>query len=240
MIGFQLTCQAELSVCEHVGAPDPLLTQGGLVTFLACTLHQLFDRLCDLAHNRSHIVHMSMSVPTTASRSFCLFVVCLRCPSVLKMDELQGLLAPLSGITLTTRVIRSQHYTLFNSYKLVRPPRSPVQMSASTRESRAPPSSSVSCPQVTLSATHPQVQMGPTRTPTSDLLSATLAEAATQLSFAAFLERCIFVSASPPPQLSVSTPPLDAATQTLPPHRCLSGCFYATLIQGVLGFTFYA
>ena len=33
------------------------------------------------------------------------------------------LLAPLSGITLTTRAIRSQHYTLFNSYLLVRPPR---------------------------------------------------------------------------------------------------------------------
>ena len=67
-------------------------------------------------------------------------------------------------------------------------------MSASTRESHgAAPSSSVSCPHVTLSG---QVQMGPTRTLTSDLLSATLAEAATQLSFAAFLERCIFVSAS--------------------------------------------
>ena len=94
---------------------------------------------------------------------------------------------------------------------------SPVQMSASTRESHgAVPSSSVSCPQVTLSATHPQVQIGPTRTITSDLPSATLAEAASQLSFAAFLERCIFVTASPPPQLPVPTPPLDAATQTFP------------------------
>ena len=44
-------------------------------------------------------------------------------------------------------------------------------------------------PQVTHSAISPQVQTGPTRTVTSDLLSATLAEAATQLSFAAFLER---------------------------------------------------
>ena len=35
----------------------------------------------------------------------------------------ERILAPLSGITLTTRVIRSQHYTLFNSYKLVRPHR---------------------------------------------------------------------------------------------------------------------
>ena len=39
---------------------------------------------------------------------------------------------------------------------------SPVQMSASTRESHgAAPSSCVCCPQVTLSATHPQVQMDP-------------------------------------------------------------------------------
>ena len=54
----------------------------------------------------------------------------------------------------------------------------------STRESHgAATSSSVSCPQVTLSATHPQVQTDPTRTITNDLLSATLAEAATQLSF---------------------------------------------------------
>ena len=92
-----------------------------------------------------------------------------------------------------------------------------VQMSASTRESHgAATSSSVSCPQVTLSAISPQVQTSPTRTITSDLLSATLAEAATQLSFAAFLERCISVRASPPPQLPVPTPPLDAATQTIP------------------------
>ena len=46
------------------------------------------------------------------------------------------------------------------------------------------------------------------------LLSATLAEAATQLSSVSFLERCIFVNASPPPQLPVPTPSLDAATQT--------------------------
>ena len=53
--------------------------------------------------------------------------------------------------------------------------------------------------QATHSASRPQVQTGPTRTVTSDLMSATLADAATQLSFAAFFERCIFVSAFPPP-----------------------------------------
>ena len=118
---------------------------------------------------------------------------------------------------------------------------SPVQMSASTRESHgAASSSSVSCPQVTHSAAHPQVQLEPTRTVTSDLLSVTLAEAATQLSFAVFLERCIFVHASPPRQLPAPTPSLDAATQTFPHTRCFLGRFYPTHIQGVLGSTFYA
>ena len=79
-------------------------------------------------------------------------------------------------------------------------------MSASTRESHhAAPSSSVSCPQVTLSATHPQVRTGPTCTITNGFLSATLAEVATQLCFAAFLERCIFVNASRRP--SYQSPP---------------------------------
>ena len=60
------------------------------------------------------------------------------------------------------------------------------------------------------------LSLGPTRTFTSDLMSATLGEAATQLSFAAFLERCISVTASPPPPLPIPTPLLDAATQTIP------------------------
>ena len=113
-------------------------------------------------------------------------------------------MAPLSGITLTTRAIRSQHHILSDSYKLVRAPASCADIGLHTSV----------CPQVTLSAAHPQVQLDTTRTITSDLLSGTRAEAATQLSFAAFLKRCIFVHASPPPQLPVPTPSLDAATQT--------------------------
>ena len=113
------------------------------------------------------------------------------------------LLAPLSGITRTTRAIRSQHYTLSNSYKLMRAP----WCSAFKF---------IVLPTGLLSATHPQVQTGPIRTITSDLLSATLTEADTQLSFAAFLERCISVNASPPLPLPVPIPPLDAATQTFP------------------------
>ena len=102
--------------------PDPSLTQGGPVTLPACALHQLFVRSCDLAHH----VHMSMSVHTTAPRSNCIFGVCLCCFPVLTWTDLSAcgcLLAPLSGITLTTRPVRSQHYILYNSYKLVRAPR---------------------------------------------------------------------------------------------------------------------
>ena len=34
------------------------LTQGGLVTFLACALHQLFVRSCDLAHHGPYCSHV--------------------------------------------------------------------------------------------------------------------------------------------------------------------------------------
>ena len=153
----------------------------------------------------AHIVHMSMFVHTTAPRSICLFGVCPRCPSVLTWTNLRA-----CGCLFYTGNSLSALHSLQHLQAGATSP-SPVQMSASTRESHgAAPSSSVSCPQVTLSTTHPQVQTFPTRTVTSDLMSAT------QLSFAAFLERCIFVSASPPLQLPVPTPPLDAATQTFP------------------------
>ena len=72
------------------------------------------------------------------------------------------LLAPLSGITLTTRAICSQHYTLSNSHKLVRAPRPLCRCRPPHVKSHdAAPPSSASCPQATLSATHPQVRMGP-------------------------------------------------------------------------------
>ena len=98
-----------------------------------------------------------------------------------------------------------------------------VQISASTRESHsAATPSSVSCPQVIHSAIIPQVQTGLTHTATSDLMSATLAEAATQLFFAEFLERCILLRASP---LPTPTQLLDAATQTIP-HIAVSQDVY--------------
>ena len=38
--------------------PDPWRTQGGLVTFLACALHQPFVRSCDLAHHGLYCSHV--------------------------------------------------------------------------------------------------------------------------------------------------------------------------------------
>ena len=94
---------------------------------------------------------------------------------------------------------------------------SPVQTLASAQESNGTASSSfVSNPQFTHSAISSQVKVGPTRIVTGDVMSATLAEAATQLSFAEFLERCNLLRASPPHPQPDPTLLLDAATQTFP------------------------
>ena len=154
------------------------------------------------------------------------------------MEEQQNVRLPLGTTEWTHSYYTGNSLSALHSLQQLQAgasPPSPAQMSASTRVSHgAAPSSSVSCPQVTLSATHPQVQMDPTRTITGDLLSATLAEAATQLSFAAFLERCIFVSASPPPQLPVPTPSLHAATQTFPHTAASRDVSTQPSFQGVL------
>ena len=198
--------------------PDPWLTQGGLVTFLACALHQLFVKSRELAHHGLYCSHVCACTHHSSLQHLSLVFAFVIFSSL--MEEQQNVRLP----TRTTEWNRS-HYTgnslsaLHSLQQFQAGASSPpsVQMSTSIRVSHgAAPSSSVFCPQVTLSAAHPQVQLDPTRTITSDLLSATLAEAVTQLSFAAFLERCIFVHASPPPQLPVPTPSLDAATQTLP------------------------
>ena len=148
----------------------------------------------------------------------------LRCSSLsfvsAHMDELQNMRLPLGTTgwnhSYYTGIPHSALHSL-QQFQAGSSSPSPVQKSASTWESHsAATSSSVSCPQVTHSAISPQVQTGPNRTVTSDLVSAMLAEAATQLSFAALLERCISVSASPPPPLPIPTPLLDAATQTIP------------------------
>ena len=70
--------------------------------------------------------------------------------------------------------------------------------------------------QPTDSAIRSQASAGPTRNITGDVVSATLAEAVTKLSFAEFLERCNLSRAHPPRPLPIATLLLDAATQTFP------------------------
>ena len=97
-----------------------------------------------IGHMMACIVHIS--VRTDIAACFCISLWCLRSSlSVLRWKSIRmcgRLLAPLSGITLTTRAFRTSHHTLSNSYILVRAPRLPVQTLASTRESYGPASSS--------------------------------------------------------------------------------------------------
>ena len=105
--------------------PDPWLTQAGPVTFPARALYQLFVRSCDLAHHGLYCSHVCAYTHHSSLRPL-LFGIFPRCPSVFTWTNLRAcdsLLAPLSGITLPTRAIRSQYYIPPNSYKLVRAPR---------------------------------------------------------------------------------------------------------------------
>ena len=98
--------------------PDPSPTQGGPVTFLAYGS-------CDLAHHGLCCSHVC-ACTHHSSLQHLPFCVRHRCPSLtiwMNFRTCGCLLAPQGGITLTTRVFRSQHYTRSNSYKLVRAPR---------------------------------------------------------------------------------------------------------------------
>ena len=153
------------------------------------------------------------------------------------MDELQNMRLPLGTKGWNHSYYKGIPLSALHSLQQLQAGASslsPVQISASTQESHgAATSSSVSCPQVTHSGISPQVQTCLTRTVTSDLMSATHAEDATQLSLAAFLECCISVSASPPPATHPH-PTSRCRHADYSTHRCLSGRFHATLARGVL------
>ena len=161
MLGCVPTCEAGLVL------PDPWLTQGGLVTFLACALYQLFVRSCDLAHHGLYCSHVCACTHHSSLQHLP-----FRCLSSLllssQMEEQQNVQQP-HGTTwwnhsfYTGNSLSALHPLQQLQVGASSPPS--VQMSASTRVSHgAAPSSSVSCPQVTQSAAHPQVQMDPTRT----------------------------------------------------------------------------
>ena len=173
----------------------------------------------------ANIVHMSVFVHTTAPCSICLFGVCPRCLPVLTWTNLSAcgcLLAPLSGITLTTRAIRSQHFILFNSYKLVRAPRllcrcRPPHESHMVQRLQVlcPAHRSHSVPSVHRFRWAPRAlsqetfcQLRSLRLPRSSPLQHSWSVA----SLLMLLRR---------PSYPVPTPPLDAATQTFP-HTAVS------------------
>ena len=95
------------------------------MTFLACALHKLFVRSCDLAHHGLCCSHVC-ACAHHSSLQHLPFCVRFRCPSVpvwMNFRTCGCLLAPQGGITLAARAFRSQHYTLSNNYKLMRAPR---------------------------------------------------------------------------------------------------------------------
>ena len=114
----------EYRVLNTLVLPDPWLTQDGPVTFPACALYQLLSGLA-IWHMMANIVHIS--VPTHIAACFYISLWCLRLSlSVLRWKSIRisdRLLAPLSGITLTVRATHSLHYTLPNSYMMIRSPR---------------------------------------------------------------------------------------------------------------------
>ena len=76
-------------------------------------------------HMMAYTVHISVS--THIAVCFCISLWCLRSSlSVLRWKSIRmcgRLLAVLSGITLPTRVTHSLHYTVSNSYMMIRSPR---------------------------------------------------------------------------------------------------------------------
>ena len=125
--------------------PDTWLTQGGPVTFLACALHQLFVRSCDLAH---HGLYCSLVCVCTHHSS--LQHLLFRCLPLLSsrahMDEPQCMRLPLGTTEWNHSYYKGNSLSALHSLQQLQAAASspsPVQMSASTRESHgAAPSSS--------------------------------------------------------------------------------------------------
>ena len=218
LVAYPFT-KMEYRVLNTLVLPDPWLTQEGPVTFPACALYQLFVRSCDLAHDGLHCSRFCFNT-TSQLASASLFGVCVRhfLFSDGRASEMCGrLLAPLSGITLT-RATHSLHYTLSNSYMMIRSPRLcshwPPHRSPTAQRSQAP------CPAHsyhTVSSAHKFLR-APLAMSTGEAMPTSLAEALTQLSFLEFLQRCNLLSAPlQPTQLLVTISLLDAAVQTTPP-----------------------
>ena len=141
-----------------------------------------------IGHMMACIVHIS--VRTDIAACFCISLWCLRSSlSVLRWKSIRmcgRLLAPLSGITLTTRATHSLHYTLSNSYMMIRSPRLCSHWSRPRRLTALRPQAL--CPTVTTQSHQLTCSCGPHVT--GEVMPTSLAEAVTQLSFLEFLQRC--------------------------------------------------
>ena len=206
-----------------------------------------------ILHITVHIVHMSVLTHITVC--FCISLWCLLSSlSVLRWKSIRmcgRLMAPLSGITLTTQATHSLPYTLSNSYRMVRAPRLRSHWLPHRRQNSIAPSGSMSSPQFPHSTISSQVLAGPTRNVTGEVMP--LPEAVAQLSIFEFLQRCgLLIAPVQPPQLPLTISLLDAAVQTLPlcstsllvisgrgcavasTQRRISRCFHTTTVHGVL------
>ena len=133
------------------------------MTFPACALHQLFVRSCDLAHHGLYCSHVYVCTHHSSLQHLH-----FRCLSLLSscahMDEPQCMRLPLGTTEWNHSYYTASSLSALHSLQQLQAGASspsPVQMSASTRQSHdAAPSSSVPYPQATLSATHPQVRTG--------------------------------------------------------------------------------
>ena len=190
----------------------------------ASVLHKLFVRSCDSAHHglyRSHVFAYTYHITLRHLPFRCLPSLSLSS----RMEEQQNMRQPHGTTWWNHSYYTGIPLSALHSLRQLQPGASswsPVQILASTQEPNGTASSSfMSSLQLTHTAIRPQIQAGSTRIVASDVMSATLAEAATQLSFAEFLERCNLYRASPPHPQPNTTLLLDAAAQT-PSHSVAS------------------
>ena len=190
----------------------------------------------------AHIVHMSVPPHITARCSTSLW--CLPSSfSVLrwKNSRMCGyLLAPLSGITLTTRAIRSQHYILSNSYKLVRALR-PLCRCRPPHECHMVQRLQVLCPAQRSHSVLPilRFRWTPSAPPQETFCQLRLLRLPRSSPLLPFWSVASLFTL--PRRPSYQSPPhLRMPLRRLFKDRCLSARFYATLVHGVLSFTFYA
>ena len=123
MLGCVPFYQDEYRVLYTLVLPDPRLTQDGSVTFPACALCQVFVWSCDLAHDGLHCSHFCAYTHRSLLLHLSLVFAFLSFCSQEHQNVQPSTGTPLSGIALTIRAIHSLHYTLSNSYMMIRSPR---------------------------------------------------------------------------------------------------------------------